>query len=88
MDIVGVVSNHADLEEDVTAFGVPYHHIPVTADSKPEAERRRLDLLAGKVDFVALARYMQILSGDFLARIGAPVINIHHSFPPAFTTGG
>ena len=84
MDIVAVVSNHADLEEEVTAFGVPYHHITVTADTKPEAEQRQLDLLAGKVDFVALARYMQILSGGFLARIGAPVINIHHSFLPAF----
>ena len=84
MDIVGVVSNHPDLEKDVAAFGVPYHHIPVTRETKAEAERRQLDLLAGKVDLIALARYMQILSGDFLARIGAPVINIHHSFLPAF----
>jgi formyltetrahydrofolate deformylase len=84
MDIVAVVSNHADLQEEVAAFGVPYHHVPVTADSKAEAEQRELELLAGKVDLVALARYMQILSGDFLARIGAPVINIHHSFLPAF----
>jgi len=61
MDIVAVVSNHADLREEVAAFGVPYHHIPVTADSKPEAERRQLELLEGKVDMVALARYMQIL---------------------------
>jgi formyltetrahydrofolate deformylase len=84
MDIVAVVSNHPDLEEDVAAFGVPYFHIPVTPETKAEAERRQLDLLADKVDMVALARYMQILSGDFLARIGAPVINIHHSFLPAF----
>ncbi len=84
MDIVAVVSNHPDLEAEVTAFGVPYHHIPVTPDTKAEAEQRQLDLLAGKVDLVALARYMQILSGDFLARIRAPVINIHHSFLPAF----
>jgi formyltetrahydrofolate deformylase len=84
MDIVAVVSNHPDLEEDVAAFGVPYFHIPVTPETKAEAERRQLDLLAGKVDLVALARYMQILSGEFLARIGAPVINIHHSFLPAF----
>jgi formyltetrahydrofolate deformylase len=68
----------------VAAFGVPYHPIPVTSDTKSEAEQRQLDLLAGKVDLVALARYMQILSGEFLARIGAPVINIHHSFLPAF----
>ncbi len=84
MDIVAVVSNHPDLESEVAAFGVPYHHIPVSADTKPDAERRQLDLLAGQVDVVVLARYMQILSGDFLTRIGAPVINIHHSFLPAF----
>jgi formyltetrahydrofolate deformylase len=84
MDIAAVVSNHPNLEAEVAAFGVPYHHIPVTADTKAEAEQRQLDLLAGKVDLVALARYMQILSGEFLARIGAPVINIHHSFLPAF----
>jgi formyltetrahydrofolate deformylase len=84
MDIAAVVSNHPDLEGEVAAFGVPYHHIPVTSDTKSEAEQRQLDLLAGKVDLVALARYMQILSGEFLARIGAPVINIHHSFLPAF----
>ena len=84
MDIAAVVSNHPDLEAEVTAFGVPYHHIPVTRETKTEAEQRQLDLLAGKVDLVALARYMQILSGEFLARIGAPVINIHHSFLPAF----
>ena len=84
MDIVAVVSNHSNLEAEVAAFGVPYHHIPVTRETKAEAEQRQLDLLAGKVDLVALARYMQVLSGDFLARIGAPVINIHHSFLPAF----
>jgi len=84
MDIAAVVSNHPDLEAEVAAFGVPYHHIPVTRDTKAEAEQRQLDLLAGKVDLVALARYMQVLSGEFLGRIGVPVINIHHSFLPAF----
>jgi formyltetrahydrofolate deformylase len=84
MDIVAVVSNHPDLEQQVAAFDLPYHHIPVTRETKPEAEKRQLELLAGKVDLVLLARYMQILSGDFLARIGVPVINIHHSFLPAF----
>jgi formyltetrahydrofolate deformylase len=84
MDVAAVVSNHRDLEQEVAAFGVSYHHIPVTPETKAEAEERQLDLLAGKVDVVLLARYMQILSGDFLARIGAPVINIHHSFLPAF----
>ena len=84
MDIVAVVSNHPDLEAEVAAFGVPYHHIPVTPDTRAEAEQRQLDLLAGEVDLVVLARYMQVLSGEFLARVGAPVINIHHSFLPSF----
>jgi len=84
VDVVAVVSNHADLEEEVGRFGVPYHHVPVTRETKPEAEQAALDLLVGKVDLVVLARYMQVLSGDFLRRIAAPVINIHHSFLPAF----
>jgi formyltetrahydrofolate deformylase len=83
-DVVLVASNHPDLEGDVRSFGVPYHHVPVPPDGKPEAEERLLELLAGKADLVVLARYMQILSGDFLDRIGAPLINIHHSFLPAF----
>jgi formyltetrahydrofolate deformylase len=84
MDVAAVISNHPDLEAEVTAFGVPYHHIPITPDTKADAEQRQLDLLAGQVDLVVLARYMQVLSSDFLARVGAPVINIHHSFLPAF----
>lgn len=83
-DVVLVASNHPDLEDDVRSFGVPYHHVPVPPDGKREAEERLLELLAGKVDLVVLARYMQILSGDFLDRVGAPLINIHHSFLPAF----
>jgi formyltetrahydrofolate deformylase len=83
-DVVLVASNHPDLEEDVRSFGVPYHHVPVEPEGKPQAEERLLELLAGKVDVVVLARYMQILSGEFLSRIGAPLINIHHSFLPAF----
>jgi formyltetrahydrofolate deformylase len=83
-EIVAVVSNHPDLEKHVLPFGVPYHHVPVVPGRKEEAEERSLDLLTGAVDLVVLARYMQILSGDFLRRIGTPVINIHHSFLPAF----
>ena len=83
-DVVGVVSNHPDLEPDVAGFGVSYHHVPVPAGGKPEAEERMLELLAGRVDLAVLARYMQILSSSFLGRLGAPVINIHHSFLPAF----
>jgi formyltetrahydrofolate deformylase len=84
LDVVTVVSNHPDLREEVERLDVPYVHVPVTRDTKPEAEQREIDLLAGTVDFVVMARYMQILSGDFLQRIGCPVINIHHSFLPAF----
>ena len=83
-EIVLVASNHPDLEEDVGSFGVPYHHMPVPPDRKAEAEERLLELLAGRVDLGVLARYMQILSGSFLERLGVPLINIHHSFLPAF----
>jgi formyltetrahydrofolate deformylase len=83
-DIVGVVSNHPDLERDVASFDVPYHHVPVPEGGKAEAEARMLELLAGTADLVVLARYMQILSPRFLDAIGCPVINIHHSFLPAF----
>ncbi len=84
MDLVAVVSNHPDHETSVTALGLPYHHIPVTRETKADAERQLLDLFAGKIDLAILARYMQILSPSFLEEIGAPIINIHHSFLPAF----
>jgi formyltetrahydrofolate deformylase len=77
-DVVAVISNHGDHAADVAGFGVPYHHVPTPA------EEQMLELLAGRVDLVVLARYMQILSHDFLERLGVPVINIHHSFLPAF----
>jgi formyltetrahydrofolate deformylase len=83
-DVVGVVSNHPDLGEEVVAAGAPFHHVPVAEGGRGEAEERMLALLAGNVDLVVLARYMQILSGGFLERLGVPVINIHHSFLPAF----
>jgi formyltetrahydrofolate deformylase len=79
-----VISNHRNHEEAVRSFGLPYHHIPVDPNAKPEAERTALKLLAGEVDLVVLARYMQILSGEFLNGLGCPAINIHHSFLPAF----
>lgn len=79
-----VTSNHLDLAADVEGFDVPYRHVPVEKGRKSEAEEALLELLADRFDLVILARYMQILSGDFLARVGAPVINIHHSFLPAF----
>ncbi len=84
MTVQLVVSNHRDLADDVRAFGVPFVHVPVTAQTKREAEKEHLNLLKGEVDVVVLARYMQILSGEFLAELEVPVINIHHSFLPAF----
>jgi len=84
MDVGLVISNHSDLAEAVRGFGIPFVHIPVTKENKAEAEARQLDLLRGNFDLVVMARYMQILSDDFLTGVGAPVINIHHSFLPAF----
>ena len=80
-----VISNHTDSAEDVRSFGVPFFHVPsAPGPDKSEAEAEILRLLAGNVDFVVLARYMQILSPGFLDALGVPVINIHHSFLPAF----
>ena len=79
-----VISNHDDLRDEVERFGIEYHHIPVTADNKAEAEAEALRLLEGRVDVVVLARYMQILSPDFVSNYPHRVINIHHSFLPAF----
>ena len=83
-ELAAVVSNHPDHAETVAMLGVDHHHIPVEAGTKPEAESRALELLAGRIDLLVLARYMQVLSGSFLERLGAPAINIHHSFLPAF----
>jgi formyltetrahydrofolate deformylase len=79
-----VISNHPDHREIVESLGIAYHHVPVTPDTKPQSEAKLLELLGGTCDLVVLARYMQILSGDFLAQVGVPIINIHHSFLPAF----
>ena len=87
-DFVAVISNHPDLAEAARGYGLPYHHIPVSAATKSEAEARQLALLRElRVDLVVMARYMQVLSADFLAASPAPVINIHHSFLPAFAGG-
>jgi formyltetrahydrofolate deformylase len=83
-DIALVVSNHPDLQSDVEAFGLPFRHVATAAGNRAASERQLLELLAGRVDLVVLARYMQILSGEFLAQLRSPVINIHHSFLPAF----
>ncbi|MGZ4268226.1 MAG: formyltetrahydrofolate deformylase [Solirubrobacteraceae bacterium] len=88
IDVGLVLSNHPDLAEDVRRLDAPFEHVPVTPATRAEGEARQLELLAGRFDLVVLARYMQILSGDFLAAVGAPVINIHHSFLPAFAGAG
>jgi formyltetrahydrofolate deformylase len=87
-DIAAVISNHADLEGVARGYGLPYHVISVTSETKAEAEAAQLALLRSlDVELVILARYMQVLSADFLKNFGRPVINIHHSFLPAFAGG-
>jgi len=87
-DIPVIVSNHADLAHVARNFGVRFEHIPVSRDNKLEAEARQLTLLQEeRIDLVVLARYMQILSPEFIAAMPERVINIHHSFLPAFAGG-
>jgi formyltetrahydrofolate deformylase len=87
-DFVAVISNHREIEAAARGYGLEFYHLPVTAQTKAEAERRQLDLLRAQgVELVILARFMQILSAGFLAEFGQPVINIHHSFLPAFAGG-
>jgi len=79
-----VISNHTNVATDVRSFGIPFFHVPSSGPDKSAAEARILELVSGNVDFLVLARYMQIISEDFLDAVGVPVINIHHSFLPAF----
>lgn len=85
VEIPLIISNHPDMEETANRFGIPYHHIPVTKQTKAEQEKKQLQLLSDhKAEFVVLARYMQILSEDFIKNYPNRIINIHHSFLPAF----
>ncbi|OBZ16004.1 MULTISPECIES: formyltetrahydrofolate deformylase [Bacillales] len=86
-DISMVISNHPDMRELVESFGIAYHHIPVTAATKAEAERKQMEVVADKADIVVLARYMQIISPKFIEQFPNRIINIHHSFLPAFVGG-
>lgn len=79
-----VLGNHPEMADIVRPFGIPFHHVPVTAATKEESEQRQLELIRGKVDAIVLAKYMQILSPAFLTEWEGKVLNIHHSFLPAF----
>lgn len=84
VDIPVVISNHADLRESVERFGVHFEHVPIDVVTHAQAEAQMLARLEGRTDFIVLARYMRILSADFVARYPHRIINIHHSFLPAF----
>jgi formyltetrahydrofolate deformylase len=80
-----IISNHLDAKRHADFYGVPFHHVPVTQENKPQAETQQIELLhAHKIDVAVLARYMQVLSTDFIVQYPQPIINIHHSFLPAF----
>jgi formyltetrahydrofolate deformylase len=87
-EVAMVVSNHPELESVAGQFGVPFHLFPIAPDTKAEQERREVELLeAEAVDLIVLARYMQVLSSAFIGRYAGRIINIHHSFLPAFMGG-
>jgi formyltetrahydrofolate deformylase len=87
-DLVCVVSNHPQLSDFCQSMSLPFHHVDVQTNPKAEAEETQLGIFRKhKVDLIVLARYMQILSGQFLAEAGVSIINIHHSFLPAFMGG-
>jgi formyltetrahydrofolate deformylase len=85
IEIPAVVSNHPDLEDLAARHGIPFYHLPVTAETKDDQERQILALIQTlNIDLVILARYMQILSADLCSRLSGRAINIHHSFLPSF----
>ncbi len=88
MDVTCVVSNHEDARADVEALGLEYIYLPVEKGKKDEAEAKLVELIGTRVDLVILARYMQILSGELIDHLAVPIINIHHSFLPAFAGAG
>jgi formyltetrahydrofolate deformylase len=86
-EIAMVISNHQDMRALVESFGIPFYHVPVTSETKDQAERHHLELIKDQVDVIVLARYMQIISPQFIAYFPNRIINIHHSFLPAFVGG-
>ena len=87
-DIPLIISNHGELQPVAEQFGISFRHVPITAASKADRELEELELLEEHdVELIVLARYMQIISADMIERFGRPIINIHHSFLPAFVGG-
>ena len=85
LDIRAIVSNHREFYQLAASYNVPFHHIPVTAATKEQAEARQYEVIQAEgAELVVLARYMQIITASFLTEVGCPLINIHHSFLPAF----
>ena len=85
VEIPLIISNHPDMEETAKRFDIPYHYIPVSKETKAEQEKKQLQLLSDhNIELVVLARYMQILSENFIEHYPNRIINIHHSFLPAF----
>ncbi|MEN9887406.1 MAG: hypothetical protein RL758_1984 [Pseudomonadota bacterium] len=85
LDIRAIVSNHREFYQLAASYNVPFHHIPVTAATKPQAEARQLEIIQSEgAELVVLARYMQVLSNDLCEKLQGKAINIHHSFLPSF----
>ena len=85
IDIRAIVSNHRDFYQLAASYNVPFHHIPVTAATKPQAEAKQLEIIQSEgAELVVLARYMQVLSDDLCRKLSGKAINIHHSFLPSF----
>jgi formyltetrahydrofolate deformylase len=84
-DIPLIISNHPEAKRHADFYGIPYHVVPVTKENKPDAERQEMELVRkNNIDLIVLARYMQVLSTDFIRHYPQQIINIHHSFLPAF----
>jgi len=84
-ELACVIANHEDLAEATKTYGLPFYYLPVTPETKPAVEKQQLKILREHhVGLAVLARYMQILSPTLLSKVGCPIINIHHSFLPAF----
>ena len=88
MDIQAIIGNHLDGRRWAEMYGIPFHHIPSRPGDGPAAEAAILEQVRGRTDFLVLARYMRVLSPEFLAAYGRDIINIHHSFLPSFKGAG